>query len=433
MDRGLWNHIGQRPRLTAWVVFAFATCVYVLTMRRDNLTEHTPFNHYALLAQGWLEGRLDLGGAPPPYAGGNDFARYAGRWFVAFPPAPALLLLPWVALAGGAERCPDGLIFAVLAGIAPAGLYLALDRLRREHHIHCDVRLPMALVALYAFGTVYFFSAVQGTVWFAAHVVAAAGTTLFLYCAIGARYPIGAAWALSLAVGARPTLLGLAVFFGLEWRWGGRVASDLNEPRRDWRSLAAFCGPISFTLAILAWYNWARFGNVFEFGYRYLAIAWQARIEKWGLFGYHYLARNLGVLLTSLPYVEHGRSGWSVQINGHGLALWLTTPVYLWLLYPRVVPRLGRELYLTLGLVAIPSLFYQNTGWIQFGQRFSNDYAPLLMLLLALGGYAWTAWTKSLWAASVAVNLFGAVSFDRAEWSRFYFVERSQRVIYQPD
>ena len=33
-------------------------------------------------------------------------------------------------------------------------------------------------------------------------------------------------------------------------------------------------------------------------------------------------------------------------------------------------------------------LFYQNTGWRQFGYRFSNDYAPLLFVLLAIGDTA---------------------------------------------
>src|SRR4029078_1172959 len=50
--------------------------------------------------------------------------------------------------------------------------------------------------------------------------------------------------------------------------------------------------------------NAARFGDPFEVGYRYLRVAWHARIEKWGLFSYHYLARNLGVLVTSLPWLR---------------------------------------------------------------------------------------------------------------------------------
>jgi hypothetical protein len=433
MVRRLWSQLGQRPRLAASVIYCVTTCVYLLTMRDEHFRQHTPYNHFALLAQSWLDHRLDLGGPPPPYAEGNDFAHYNGLWYIVFPPTPALLILPWVAMAGSAVRTLDGLFFAMIAGLAPAGLFLALDKLRRERYLHCGVPLVMALVGLYAFGTVYFFIAVQGTVWFAAHVVAAIGVAFFLYCAIAAHHPLGAGLALSLAVGARPTLIGLVLFFLIEWWRVAQRADATGAKRFDTRALAAFLCPLMLTLGLLGWLNWVRFGNPFEFGYRYLVIAWQARIEKWGLFGYHYLARNLGVMLTSLPYLTHGRNGWLPQINGHGLALWCTTPLFLWLLYPRKKSPLASGLYWALGAVAIPPLLYQNTGWVQFGQRFSSDYSSILILLLALGGYTWSHWMRSCWVVSVAVNLFGALTFERARWSRFYFVEPTQRVIYQPD
>ena len=133
-------------------------------------------------------------------------------------------------------------------------------------------------------------------------------------------------------------------------------------------------------------HNQLRFGDPFEVGYRFLGIAWQHRIEKWGLFGYHYLAKNLGVVLTSLPFWTP-RGAAPFQINVHGLALWITTPVYLWLLWPRRTAVPHRALWITVACVALPTLFYQNTGWVQFGYRFSNDYAVFLFALLAVGGY----------------------------------------------
>ena len=72
------------------------------------MTDHTPFNHFALLAESWLNRRLDLGGPPPGYAQNNDFAEFGGRWFIVFPPFPAVLLLPMVKLGGSAIRVQDG-------------------------------------------------------------------------------------------------------------------------------------------------------------------------------------------------------------------------------------------------------------------------------------------------------------------------------------
>ena len=87
----------------ALVVYAVTTGVYFAFAAPGTLRAHTPFNHFALLADSWLHGRLDLGGPPPPYAQNNDFASFGGKWFVTFPPFPAVLLLPLVKLAGSAE------------------------------------------------------------------------------------------------------------------------------------------------------------------------------------------------------------------------------------------------------------------------------------------------------------------------------------------
>jgi hypothetical protein len=123
------------------------------------------------------------------------------------------------------------------------------------------------------------------------------------------------------------------------------------------------------------------------------------------------------------------------QINEHGLALWFTTPFYLWLLRPKKRGWLHDvTLVAILGPLAM-NLLYQNSGWQQFGYRFSNDYAPMLFILLAIGARP----MKRLFACAavwaVACNLFGAITFNRGvqTWDRFYFREGSQSVIYQPD
>jgi hypothetical protein len=185
-------------------------------------------------------------------------------------------------------------------------------------------------------------------------------------------------------------------------------------------------------LALACVHNQLRFGNPFDFGYEHLTVAWQARMKKWGLFHYHYLARNLGVMLTSLPFVTPGEAV-PFRINGHGLALWVTTPLYLWLLWPRRRSPVHLGLWLTVLAVALPTLLYQNSGWVQFGYRFSNDYAAFLFLLLGIGGYRFgKLWMlAAVWA--VVVNAFGAASFNRGSMQDYYFTERTQRVLYQPD
>ena len=39
----------------------------------------------------------------------------------------------------------------------------------------------------------------------------------------------------------------------------------------------------------------------------------------------------------------------------------------------------------------------------------------------------------ALAAFAVAVNAFGAVTFQRAGYERFYFTDRTQKILHQPD
>jgi hypothetical protein len=426
----------------ALAIYAAVTAVLWITTGRDRLLYHTPYNHFVLLADAWLHGRLDLGGPPPAYTGNNDFAVFDGRYFVSFPPFPAVLLLPLVKLAGSPERVRDGQFFLWFAGIAPAVLFLAMEKLRRAGRSPRTEIQNAALAILFALGSVYWFSAVQGTVWFVAHVVGAALATVYIFASIDARHPVIAGIALGLGFATRtPLAFAFPLFVYEAFRVSRRVDPPPGAafaPRiagADVRTfgvrLVLFGVPAAAILAAILWHNAARFHDPFEFGHKLLDVAWRARMEKWGLFSYHYLGRNLAVVLTSLPFTSV--PGTPFQINAHGVALWLTTPLYAWALWPRRPNALFAALAVTAAAVALPSLLYQNSGWIQFGYRFSNDFAPFLFLMIALSRRRLGTAFWLLAAFAVAVNAFGAVTFQRAGYERFYFTDRTQKILHQPD
>lgn len=418
------------PLVVAAIVYSLCTLAFALSAPRELFRAHTQYNHFALLADAWLHGSLSLTGPPPDYAGGNDFAAHDGRWWIVFPAFPAAILVPFVKLAGGAARLRDGQVFLFVAGVAPAALYLALERLRELGRSLLTTPESAVVAGLFGLGTVYWSTAVQGTVWFAAHVVGAALAALYLLCSLGAARPLLAGLCLGLGFWTRTPLLFAAPLFVLE---AARAAR--GEPRA-WRGLARrtalFALPLAAALALAIWHNQARFGDPLEFGYKYLTVAWQRRIETWGLFSWHYLPRNLGVLTSSLPFLQPtpGPSAAALQITRHGLALWVTTPLYLALLWPRRRATLDWALWLTAALVALPSLLYQNTGQIQFGARFSNDYAPFLFVALAAGRLGLSRRLLAVGLIGVAVNLFGAVTFQRPRFQRYYAPTLQ---IYQPD
>ena len=398
----------------------------------------SPNNHYVHLADAWLNGRLDLSGLPP---GHNDWACFDSldqepcpvnirrlpenlryKWFVSFPPFPAVILSPFVAAFG--TDLPDRLVWALFAGLAPALLFLLLGALRERGHSERSVREDLLLTTIFGVGSVFFFVAVQGTVWFAAHVVASALICLYLYAAIGARYPVVAGVAIGLLFLTRPTSVLLGSLFILQ-----AFSVYKTEPALGMKRVLRYAAVAVVFAMIAAWHNYARFGDFTEFGHRFLQIRWRTRIETWGLFSTHYLPRNLTIFFASLPWWL-GKAPW-IRISGHGLALWFTTPNVLWTLWPKTRNALTAHLWLTLLPVALVDLMYQNSGWVQFGYRFALDYLTLLLVLLAIGN---RRFGKLFYAAAlfaIIVNTFGAITFDRAP--QHYHISTDHSIIFQPD
>jgi hypothetical protein len=453
----------RHDKRVALLVALVSSGIYV-AVTGPRLAGPTMDNHYVHLADSFLHGQLDVvGGAPH---GTNDwacfdtdrhdicngvvFTRIRGNehWYVSFPPGPALVMLPLVAIWG--TGIPDALVWAILAGLAPAFVYLLLRRLAA---LKRSARTPgedLILTALFGLGSVFFFVAVQGTVWFAAQVCACVLLPLYLLASLGGARPLVAGIALGLLFLCRPTTAPFGLFFVAEALVAarrpdalpvppalttgllGRAAAFLSglDRRKLLRAFLLFGLPILVAIGSAMWMNEARFEDPFEFGHRYLMIRWRGRIETWGLFDYHYLSRNLAVFVGSVPWISpHGY----VSISRHGLAIWVTTPAIVWALFPRRKLDVGlRVLAVATAIVCVWNLLYQNSGWVQFGYRFSLDYMAGVVVLLAVGGRS----VRSplfvlllLW--SIAVNLFGAITFDRVP--RFYDDDMSQDRYFQPD
>lgn len=400
--------------------------------------------HFVYLAKMWLEGRIDLGHAPPNSndwaeveyltlkdgrtlagtflrANPNRFRTLEGKletiapdqidkrdkkYYVSFPPFPAVLFLPFVALAG--LRVNDVALTCVLAALGPMLLFLILRRLSARGDSNRSESDDLWLTALFGVGSVYFYASVLGQVWYTAHVVSVALASLFVLASFEVRRPVMAGVLLGALVLTRPQMGFFGVFFLYElWRAKKPIVPALVKVGL----------PVLAFAAVGAWFNWVRFHSLTEFGHFYLNVRWTPRIQRYGLFNYAFLPRNLAAAFTLLPKLLPGRP-W-VQIPWHGLSLFLTTPALLYLLWPHKKGHLHRGLWLAAAPIALLGFLYQNDGWVQFGFRFSLDYMVLLVMLLAAGNRPLTRTFKLVIVAGVLVNLFGAITFGRA-WQFYY-------------
>ncbi len=377
----------KRRLAIAAAIYLVCTVAYLLVAARQTVTEHTPFNHYALQAEAWLHGRQDLANGPPGYAMGNDFAQFNGKTFITFPPFPALLMLPLVALSGSAEGgLRDGQFILELAGLAPAFLFLVLEKLRRptaagDMRSDRSERFNVGLALLFAFGTVYFFTAGARDGLVLRPVVGCAVFALYVLFALDAEKPLLAGLFLACAFASRPTMLLAGALFALEavrvhtknglptdGPWGDRLRQTWGKLDKGafLRDAVLFAVPIACVFAIESWLNHLRFETWNPtVGHEYLTVTWATRMRKWGLFSPHFLAKNLGVALSMLPWFPPRGTPAAApfQVNEHGLAIWFTMPFYLWVLWPKRNGWLYAVVAISALLPAMQNLLYQNSGW----------------------------------------------------------------------
>lgn len=385
-----------------------------------------------------VEGWLTLGrDAQLLELGRGEIVERRETWYVSFPPTPALVMLPAVAL-WGPEGTPDVLLTCLLAALIPAVFLRLFDRERGEQLEH------LFAAGAWALGSPALLLGSHGEVWFTAQIVSALCLALYVSMAWRCHRPMLAGLALGLAVGARPHVAVAVVFFALEWwREGQRQDQSLRE-----RALVAlrFAAPIVVIGSALMAMNWARFADPFEFGHRFLDIRWQRRMQEIGMFAPDYLGRNLRCAFTLMPTWAHGPgalpellggpksdlAAWVPRVSIHGSSILLGAP---WVLLTAFALRPSAEveersapqrwgLLLAAAAVAVPSLLYQNSGQLQFSYRFAVDWLPFVLPALVVAGGAgssktpWGARVRWLFLALVlaaaAWQLHGAWWFDRA-------------------
>ena len=350
--------------------------------------------------------------------------RQVTHTFVSFPPGPALLMMPLIPDVDSPEvdlKDPKKLglndvkFTIVFAALNVLLMFFLLQHLTQLGASTRTTRENAVLTVLFALGTNVLWCSILGQVWFTALVVGLTFTLLYILAAIDTRHPLLAGIFLAFAMATRTPLAFSFVFFAYFLFFpDGRIR------RKNWGEFlyksVLFAVPILAVGAFLMWMNSARFENPGEFGHTYLAQGGLRRIQLYGLFNYHFLSKNLIAAFALLPRIQPHAP--YVIFSKHGMSLFLTTPPLLYLLAYRTGSRqLDRKwfwaLVATTAAIAIPGLFYQNTGWSQFGFRFSVDYTPYLVLLLALNRRRIGVFFVALMLVGILVNSAGAISFGR--------------------
>jgi len=399
------------PARYSFALFASLAGIYLL-LAAVQFTLHPAGNeggfHFILLANGWFHGHLYVEGTPPAL---GDFTEYKGHWYVAFPPLPAILLLPLVAIFHLSHQALISLCFAVAAGILNIWLWIqVLTRFVRNYLIGGTFSTVSWLAALFALGSEVLYATMQGSVWFVAHVVATTFLLLYIDEVLGKGRSWLAAFFLGLAALSRSTTLFTFPFF-LIWI----CVVERKQPLVIVKKWAVFGVVLAAFVAGMLLYNYARFGSLFDFGYSTMNInrLVSRGLHTYGQFSSHFLSINLHYMLVQPPILL--RMFPYVTFNPFGTGLFWTMPALLFML---LAFRRRRQFWLATALFAacvvpiIWVLMYFNTGWYQFGYRFVLDFLPFLFLLALLGMSSTPTWReKVLITLCVLINVWGYIVF----------------------
>jgi hypothetical protein len=378
--------VRARPELLGFVASTLvAVGVYLFTAAPDP----QPIDYFNRLADAFLHGRIWLDEAPSWL---NELIPAGpGQWFVAYPPVPAVLALPFVAVFG--TGFPAQVYSSLYAGLAVGVLFLVLGRLGLRY------RDRLGLSAVFAFGTVFWYTAIGGSAWYFAHVAA----VLLLLAAILSALDGRPAWIAGLLLGLATLSrlpVGLAAPFVLAAQVGFPSRIRGLDVRRVVRAAAGMGIGLAGPAAVYVAYNLARWGTITDQAYvRIPGVLEDPIYAAHGILSVWYIPRNVfAILFRSWNYVDE--PPW-LQPSWWGLGIFLTTPLFLWLFTARLRdPRVGWALAAT-ALVAIPIVTHGNVGITQFGYRFSLDFQVLLFVILGTVVAA-RGWSRLSVAAAIA-------------------------------
>jgi 4-amino-4-deoxy-L-arabinose transferase-like glycosyltransferase len=316
------------------------------------------FNYFTPLAESLLHGRLDIASKPQL----NELVEVAGKYYVVYPPAPAIVALPFVAIFG--ENINQAIISILMASIAVGLFYILARDYFKENW------LAITLTVVFGFGTNFFLTALVGSSWYFAHICA----VTFLICSLifanrNRPVPTGIFFALAF-LSRLPVILAI---FSLIWIL-------ISKNKQPVKKLILFALPVVCGIIIYALYNLARFGSFAQSGYSLIPGVLSEPWFKEGIFSPSYIPRQLQLIFLGMPKLTPSFPYFLP--SNVGMAMWLTTPFLILVFLPR------REKHyfvfiISVLLIAIPSLLHGTVGFTQFGYRFSLDY--IVFLLLAIG------------------------------------------------
>src|SRR3972149_6915800 len=387
--------------ITFLLFFAITFLVYYFTSQGDP----TPYNNFVRLADAFLHGRLYLTGDVKWI----ELAVYEGRYYIIPPPMPAILLFPFVAIFGLSTNQTIASIFLGSLNVSIA--FLVFRELTKSRSVQ------LWTTVMFGFGTIHWWAASTGWVWTFSQVTALTFLLPAVYETLTRKRLLLIGVFLGCAYWSRlPTVISFPFFLVmLSDKWLSSSSEDSPLGRIKLKPLVLLVLGVGIFVLLNFGYNYARFDTIWDLSYYLKPGIFEEPWRQKGTFDITYIPRHIRVIFTALPkYLPEPPY---IIPSWNGLAIWITTPAFIYALFAGIRNRLAIGCWLSIIFVSFVEFMHCGTGWAQFGYRFALDFYPFLFLLTVKGIGDKIRWHHMvLISLGVIVNLWGVLWINKFGW-----------------
>lgn len=364
-------------------IFAFLfalTAYFILSISGGSPFRVRESAYFNYLADAFLHGQLYLRLLPPSL---HDLSFFNGHYYLYWPPMPAVVLMPFVAIFG--VNFSDVFFNVIVASANVATIAALLRAVDRKGLISLEANIRAALVLFFALGTVHVILALFGKVWFTAQLIGFLLVALAYLCALELDGAISFLAVGTLIAGAMLTRNHL-LFTGIWPAYYLLAKNWKNRPKVYGYITLALLPPLLMGVLFLT-YNFMRFGSPLDLGiaYHHMAPLFLADYQKYGAFNLYYAPVNFYYQYIHYPILSFFRVSSDFLMGG---SLFLLSPVFFFVFRGIFRERGNSNVWmLTISLLAtsVPILLLMGTGWVQYGPRYTLDFTVPLLLLTAYG------------------------------------------------
>lgn len=357
----------------------------------------TPYDYFLRLANAFLKGKYYLEENPPWLS--ELIPQGENKFFVVHPPMPAILLAPFVLIFK--ERFEQQYLAHILGALIPVVVFNLALKIKR------DLKLALWSSILSGAGNIIWFLSSVGSSWYLGQITAC----LFLTIAIKNLISTKDAFKIGVFLGAaylsRINILISLPFFLIGMR---------SKTKKDYLKL--LLGLLPF-FAFNSFYNFIRYNTIFDVGYAKIPGIFDEPWYQKGLVNIIYISSHLKIFLLGLPKIKDSFP--YIIPSWAGMAIWLTTPAFIFSLFTPLKEKLVKLAWLSIFLISLIIFSHGSTGFTQFGYRFAVDFYPFLFFL-TIKGVAKTRLKKMHWLLliiSIIVNLWGVLWINKFQWVSF--------------